>query len=59
MLTIGMARWYRVYQREQTAQERGQYEFAEAEAKDKRAGLGRDAEPVPPWEWRKIQRAGD
>lgn len=56
MVTIGMAWWYRAYSREQTPQERGQYEFAEAEAKAKHAGLWRDADPVAPWEWRKERR---
>ncbi|MDM0021886.1 thermonuclease family protein [Variovorax sp. J22R187] len=56
MVTVGMAWWYQAYSREQTAQERGQYEFAETEAKAKHAGLWRDAEPVPPWDWRKAQR---
>ena len=56
MVTVGMAWWYRDYSREQTAQERGQYEFAETEAKAKHVGLWRDAEPVPPWDWRKAQR---
>lgn len=53
MVTIGMAWWYRAYAREQTPQERGQYEFAELEAKAKHAGLWRDADPTPPWEWRR------
>ncbi|MNV15186.1 hypothetical protein D3C71_1059020 [compost metagenome] len=56
MITLGMAWWYRDYAREQTPQERGQYEFAEAEARAKRVGLWRDADPVPPWAWRKAQR---
>ena len=59
MVMVGMAWWYRGYSREQTAQERGQYEFAETEAKAKRVGLWRDAEPVPPWDWRKAQRGAD
>ena len=58
MVTVGMAWWYSAYSREQTAQERGQYEFAETEAKAKRAGLWRDTEPVAPWDWRKAQRGG-
>ncbi|AVQ81632.1 thermonuclease family protein [Variovorax sp. PMC12] len=63
MITVGMAWWYRTYAREQTPQERGQYEFAETEARAKRAGLWIDAAPVPPWDWRKerhsrLQRAG-
>ena len=55
MVTVGMAWWYRACAKEQTPQERGQYEFAEAEAKAKRVGLWREADPVPPWEWRKAQ----
>ncbi|SEB18880.1 thermonuclease family protein [Variovorax sp. YR216] len=56
MVTVGMAWWYRAYAREQTPQERGQYEFAEMEAKAKRVGLWRDPDPVAPWDWRKAQR---
>ncbi|MDM0013551.1 thermonuclease family protein [Variovorax sp. J22P168] len=56
MLTIGMAWWYRAYAGEQTPQERGQYEFAEQEARAKRAGLWRDADPMPPWQWRQARR---
>ncbi|SEM25795.1 nuclease homologue [Variovorax sp. YR750] len=41
MITLGLAWWYRDYAREQTPQERGQYEFAEKEGvrlrSDKRA----------------------
>lgn len=48
----GMAWWYRKYQNEQTAQQRADYEAAEAVAKSGRIGLWRDAEPVAPWEWR-------
>ena len=56
MVTVGMAWWYRAYAREQTPQARGQYEFAEMEAKAKRAGLWADAEPTPQWESRKAKR---
>ena len=56
MITQGMAWWYRGYAREQTPQERGQYEFAEMEAKAKHVGLWRDAAPVAPWDWRKAAR---
>jgi endonuclease YncB( thermonuclease family) len=57
MVTIGMAWSYRAYAREQTPQERGQYEFAEIEAKAKHVGLWRDSDPEPPWEWRAQRRA--
>ncbi len=56
LLTTGMAWWYRYYADEQPEQERGQYEFAEFEAKAKGAGLWKDENPVPPWEWRSARR---
>jgi endonuclease YncB( thermonuclease family) len=56
MVTLGMAWWYRAYAREQTPQERGQYEFAEQEARAKKAGLWRDGDAVAPWEWRRLHR---
>lgn len=55
MVTQGMAWWYRAYAREQTPEERGQYEFAEQEARARRAGLWRDADPTPPWDWRRAR----
>lgn len=56
MVSQGMAWWYRAYANEQTPEARGQYEFAEQEARGKRAGLWADkgaVAPVAPWEWRK------
>lgn len=55
MVTQGMAWWYRAYAKEQTPEARGQYEFAEQEARAKRAGLWADRDPVAPWEWRKMR----
>ena len=51
-LRAGMAWWYREYAKEQTPKERKEYARAEDEAKTARAGLWKDAKPVPPWEWR-------
>lgn len=56
LLTMGMAWWYRFYANEQPEEERGQYEFAEFEAKAKGAGLWQDEDPVPPWAWRAAKR---
>ncbi|MNR83815.1 hypothetical protein D3C72_146000 [compost metagenome] len=56
MLTLGLAWWYKAYAREQSPQDRGQYEFAEFEAKAKRAGLWADPDAVPPWEWRRTEK---
>ena len=52
-LAAGMAWWYRKYAKEQSAEDRGRYEFEEQEAKVRRVGLWGDADPVPPWEWRR------
>ena len=51
-LTVGLAWHYKKYAHEQDPQHRGQYAFAEEEARAKRVGLWKDANPVPPWEWR-------
>jgi endonuclease YncB( thermonuclease family) len=48
-LTVGMAWWYRQYAKEQTPEQRGQYEFAEFEAKAKKAGLWQEPNAVSPW----------
>lgn len=48
----GMAWFYRQYQREQSPNDRKFYEAAEDAAKAGRRGLWRDADPVPPWEFR-------
>ena len=51
-LTVGLAWWYQAYADQQSAQDRGAYEFSEQEARAKRAGLWSQPNPVPPWEWR-------
>jgi endonuclease YncB( thermonuclease family) len=55
-VTAGLAWWYQKYGNEQSAQDRGAYEFSEQEARAKRAGLWADVDPVPPWDWRKEAR---
>lgn len=49
----GMARHYKAYQREQSAEDRAAYAAAEDEARRLRVGLWQEAQPVPPWELRK------
>lgn len=56
LITLGLAWWSRDYAREQTAQERVQYEFAEKEAAAKSVGLWSDKQPVAPWDWRKAKQ---
>jgi len=55
-ITSGMAWWYRKYANEQSPEDQGRYEFAEQEAKAKRAGLWQDKNPQPPWEYRAVKR---
>ena len=49
----GMAWFYRQYQRDQSPNDRRLYEAAEDAAKANKWGLWRDADPVPPWEFRR------
>lgn len=55
-VTAGMAWWSREFKREQTEAQRASYEAAEDAARAGRIGLWQDANPVPPWVWRKAQR---
>jgi endonuclease YncB( thermonuclease family) len=52
LLTTGLAWHCKRYANEQPDEERGQYSFAEFEARAKKVGLWSDAKPVPPWAWR-------
>ena len=51
-IAAGMAWWYRKYAKEQQPRIRGGTD-CEQEARARRVGLWRDADPVPPWEWRR------
>jgi micrococcal nuclease len=35
----------------------GEFTAAEKDARDDRCGLWADADPMPPWEWRKVKRS--
>lgn len=48
----GLAWHYKQYQREQSPTDRQSYAAAEAEAREAKLGLWRDAEPMSPWEFR-------
>ena len=52
----GMAWHYKAYERTQSATDRQAYADAENEAKAAKRGLWADADPTPPWEWRKSTR---
>lgn len=55
MVTVGLAWHYKAYAKEQSAEDRERYDFAEREARARRAGLWHDQDPTPPWEWRKAK----
>ena len=48
-----MAWHYKKYQKEQTVDDRSIYARAEEQARGGKLGLWKDAEPTPPWDWRK------
>jgi len=52
-LRAGLAWHYKAYANEQSVQERHVYAQVEQGAQAARRGLWQDADPVPPWEWRK------
>ena len=51
-IRAGMAWWYREYAHEQTTQDRLVYRDEEQNAKASQVGLWKDANPVPPWQYR-------
>jgi len=54
----GLAWHYKAYQREQSPEDRVRYAKAEEAARAQGVGLWRDAQQVPPWEYRKMKRKG-
>ncbi len=52
-IKAGMAGQYKYYQSEQTAEDRKLYADAEAGARESRLGLWTDANPIPPWDFRR------
>jgi len=55
----GMAWHYKQYEMEQSPDERVSYAEAEEQARAGRKGLWVNAEPTPPWDWRKEQKNKD
>ena len=58
-IKAGMAWHYKQYQREQPMEDRAAYAQAEVDARSAKRGLWKDADPVPPWDWRKRQKKKD
>lgn len=55
-IKAGMAWHYKKYQNEQPESDRAVYADAEQKARIAKRGLWQDAEPTPPWDWRKQQK---
>ncbi|MDC1287539.1 thermonuclease family protein [Gammaproteobacteria bacterium] len=56
-IIAGMAWWYEDYAKDQSAEDRGRYESAVIEARKRKLGLWSEADPIPPWAWRRGQRS--
>lgn len=56
MIHAGLAWHYKAYEDEQPAVDRVAYPLAELNARRKAIGLWGDAEPLPPWDWRRSKR---
>jgi endonuclease YncB( thermonuclease family) len=52
----GFAWHYKAYEREQSANDRMAYANAEIEARGAKRGLWANVDPVPPWEFRRINK---
>jgi endonuclease YncB( thermonuclease family) len=55
-ISVGLAWWNRAYAKEQSDEDRGRYESEEEDARLRKRGLWRDAQPIPPWQWRAERR---
>lgn len=57
-IDAGLAWWYRKFTNEQSSADRASYESAEQKAQVRRAGIWQEANPIPPWEWRRSGAQG-
>jgi endonuclease YncB( thermonuclease family) len=55
-IRVGYAWHYKKYQHEQSPKDQQLYAQAEDEARADRLGLWQDKNPMPPWEWRRLNR---
>ena len=53
----GLAWYYKYYQSDQAPVDRVAYSMAEIQARQARLGLWAEAHPIPPWDWRRGERA--
>jgi endonuclease YncB( thermonuclease family) len=56
-LLSGMAWWYQDYAKDQSPEDRQRYESAVIEARSRKLGLWSEPGAIPPWTWRRGQRA--
>ncbi len=56
LVNQGLAWHYKQYEREQTAQDRATYAYAEESARARGYGLWSEANPQAPWDFRKTKR---
>ena len=56
MIKKGMAWHFKKYKKSQHIDDRYSYNKAEVEAQEKNIGLWKNENPLPPWEWRKLNK---
>lgn len=52
----GLSWHYKEYAKEQSSEDQARYADAETQARHDKRGLWNEAEPIPPWAWRKMKR---
>jgi endonuclease YncB( thermonuclease family) len=55
-IKVGMAWHYKLYENEQTVEDRNFFSSAEIMARKSKIGLWKDKDPIPPWKWRRDKR---
>lgn len=55
-IKAGLAWHYKQYEKEQSAEDRALYAQTEEQSRGERRGLWLDAEPTPPWDWRREKK---
>lgn len=56
MIKLGMAWYFKKYRKDVDKADQRSYEKAQEAARDRKIGLWRDSNPMPPWDWRKLKK---
>lgn len=56
MIKQGMAWYFKKYRKDVATSDQAKYEKAQKTAEDNRLGLWKASNPMPPWEWRRLNK---